>query len=215
MNEQDKGISQPRHEFDPRSGDEELRNKSLVRRMRNILLDSKVARFLHDLGSEYYGSVFNNPNDYNKIVRIDVVTNGSPIESGYEDASDIPKGFKLPAYIFQFFSYNNSLQVTSPYGILPEKVRGSNSKVYLLSNGYFLNDYGQAVKFEQVEVTDYKDGDVNASDAKSVNIDLDIDPSEEDSTRYVHLNNEDYEQIETKLKLIEENEFTEKQLFHL
>lgn len=211
MNEQDKGVSQPRPEFDPCSREEELRNKSIVHRMRNILLNTEIVGFLlYELDNDYYGSAFENPNDPDKIVRIDVVTNEDPIEQGYDHAPDIPEGFKLPAYIFQFFSYNNSLQVTTPYGILPEKVRGSNGKVYLLSNVYFLNDDGQAVKSEQILETDYEDGDINAAGAKSA----DIDPSEKDSTRYVHLNNEDYEKIETKLKLIEEDGLVERELFH-
>ena len=107
-------------------------------------------------------------------------------------------------------------RVTSPYGILTQYVAGTDQKLYHLSNIYYFDQSGKAVKFEEVmcmSSEDDKPEDLEDTVKRfTYNEDevtrIEGNISEEDS-RYVPLLPGDYEKIRIILKAIETSEFVE------
>lgn len=120
---------------------------------------------------------------------------------------DIPKGFNFPVYTFQLFNYDHPLQVTTPYGILPDRAIAADNSKCFFQNVYFFNAGGQATKYEAVlNIHLSPDEEEDRSLIK-----LNIIPYNNKS-RYVSLDEADLKKIERVLSLIEFGKLNDKNI---
>lgn len=197
------GKHQPLGEFDPRSKEDQTRNKSIAQRIDSILC-SKKYKWPKSFEKDSVSATFHDPNnDPETIIALDAGWNKT-LKTGYY--ADAPKKFSFPCYIFQVWSYSTPIEVATPYGVLPGKIIGADNSVYFFDNIYFFNKKGEATKYEQIVGPGFERDDDNNLRK------IEITPSEKDS-RYVPMDQEDYGKIENALnrieagKLIESNPF--------
>ncbi|MDO8658916.1 MAG: hypothetical protein Q7K55_09320 [Candidatus Levybacteria bacterium] len=107
-------------------------------------------------------------------------------------------------------------RVTSPYGILTSYAVGADQRLYHLSNIYYFDQCGKAVKFEEVMCfsgEDDKPEDLEDTVERFTYNENEVTRTEvnisEGDSRYVPLLPGDYEKIRMILKAIETGEFVE------
>lgn len=80
---------------------------------------------------------------------------------GYDLFDTLPRlaGSKLKFPLISLPDYDNEEieRATTPFGVLPKWIIGSDDKVYVLGNYYFFNSSGQAVKVEEVALAQQED----------------------------------------------------------
>lgn len=73
-------------------------------------------------------------------------------KGGYEDFDSLPSSSKLkfPLIGLSDYDVDEGGRVTTPFGIVPRFIIGSDGKLYTVQNYYFLSAVGQSVKVEEI-----------------------------------------------------------------
>lgn len=213
---------QSKPEFEPRSKQEKINNKSIAQRIRNIVharepQDPVAAELINEFSRTRISCIdflrsegFNSSHITLTIIYSKGKRNSRTIEN-------IPNGLNFPVYIVESHNTYRTEDVTSSYGPMPEEVRGVDNKIYGFENIFYFSSDGKGIKYERVSAGEDQE-DIDEDDESSGlavkmreyynNLTtLTFNPSE-DRSKFVHLQGEDYIKVEEKLKLIEAGEFT-------
>lgn len=126
--------------------------------------------------------------------------------------TDFPKGFQFPAAFFSEWQRQEETMIrTTPYGFLNSLIIGKDGRLYMFENIFFIGQNGQAKKSERVI---RPAPDIESAEEALRRMGWDINkitrvefiPQEEDS-RYVDLDGEDYEKIKKILEQVESGEY--------
>lgn len=187
----------PISEFEPRSKDEELRNRSIVQRIVNIL----------QLGKSSQGVPF-------VLKKIDDAERGAYLYVAFseEDNEDYPFGFgeekvlQHPTYALEF---DPDDEITTPYGKMNPYVIDGENNLYMLHNIYYFDLSAKAAKYEGIlQLADDEES------LKDEIYTMDIEPTKVPITisggdaRIVELDGEDYDKVLTMLSEFEQGKFT-------
>ncbi len=115
--------------------------------------------------------------------------------------AQLPDDFIFPVYEINIF--NSKEVVTTPYGDLNRYVVGTNDRVYLVTNSYYVDQSGKRLKLETVDDIDeeFDPNDQELKDAQRVG----FVPQPSD-TRFVPLENRDSLRLTLVLKKISRGE---------
>lgn len=105
----------------------------------NVLVVATSVNFLHCSNPSYH-------------LDLDIAYSPKVRKGGYGNLDSLPANLMMELPLISVFDWDNDQprQVTTPFGIVPRFIIGSDGMFYTIQNYYFLNSEGQAVKVEEI-----------------------------------------------------------------
>lgn len=124
---------------------------------------------------------------------------------------DLPEWFRCPAVCLHRWSNTKPPDATTPFGTLPTFVIDSLGRIYQFRNIYFLNQFGQGLKREEILCVSEPDQPLEKAlvswgldYANTPHLDM---PLSEELSRLTPLTAKDYEQLTLSIEAIQSGKF--------